>query len=65
MIAAADALQESATAGNVVLDALEWSVVEPEGFRAALDCDLLFFLRRPALAPVRASMSPPMPISSP
>jgi hypothetical protein len=42
VVAAREALLESATAEAVQVDALEWSVVEPEGFRAALDCDLLF-----------------------
>lgn len=37
-----DAIQESATAGRFTNEALEWSVVEEQGFRAALDCDVLF-----------------------
>jgi hypothetical protein len=38
----AQAIRRSATATNFVVDALEWSVVEADGFRAALDCDVLF-----------------------
>jgi hypothetical protein len=38
----ARALKRSATAANFTVDALEWSIVEEEGFRAALDCDILF-----------------------
>jgi molybdopterin/thiamine biosynthesis adenylyltransferase len=40
--AIADALETSATAEAFHAQALEWSVVEPEGFAAALDCDVLF-----------------------
>ncbi len=36
------ALKRSATAEGFVADSVEFSVVEEEGFRAALDCDLLF-----------------------
>ena len=36
------ALQNSATANPFTLTALEWSIVEEEGFREALDCDVLF-----------------------
>jgi hypothetical protein len=38
----ADALQQSSTAAEPHIDAVELSVVEPEGFRRALDCDVLF-----------------------
>jgi molybdopterin-synthase adenylyltransferase len=36
------ALHKSATAADFQLDQLEWSVVEDAGFKAALDCDVLF-----------------------
>jgi hypothetical protein len=39
---ARDALVEHATAAHPRIDAYEWSVVEEHGFRAALDCDVLF-----------------------
>jgi hypothetical protein len=38
----ARALRRSATAAHPRIDAVELSVVEPDGFRAALDCDVLF-----------------------
>jgi hypothetical protein len=38
----AKALRKSATAEGFSIDPIEWSVVEEEGFREALDCDLLF-----------------------
>lgn len=38
----ADALRRSATAEGFEVEALPWSVVEEQGFRAALDCDALF-----------------------
>ena len=38
----AAALRRSATAASFRVDPLEWSVAEEQGFRAALDCDLLF-----------------------
>jgi molybdopterin-synthase adenylyltransferase len=39
---ARSALLEHATAANPRIDTFEWSVVEEEGFRASLDCDVLF-----------------------
>lgn len=36
------ALRKSATADGFDVIASEWSVVEPEGFKLALDCDILF-----------------------
>jgi hypothetical protein len=39
---AARALRASATAADPRIDPLEWSVVEEAGFRAAIDCDVLF-----------------------
>jgi hypothetical protein len=38
----AKALRKSATAERFCVEPTEWSVVEEEGFREALDCDLLF-----------------------
>jgi hypothetical protein len=38
----ARALRRNATASPFTVDELEYSVVEEEGFRAALDCDVLF-----------------------
>lgn len=35
-------LKKSATAFPFTVDALEYSIVEEDGFRAALDCDILF-----------------------
>src|SRR5207245_35584 len=38
----ARALRRSATAAHPIIEALELSIVEEDGFRAALDCDVLF-----------------------
>jgi hypothetical protein len=38
----ADALCRGATAESFQVEPLQWSVVEEQGFRAALDCDILF-----------------------
>lgn len=38
----ADALRDSATAAQFSVDTLEFSIVEEQGYRAALDCDVLF-----------------------
>jgi molybdopterin/thiamine biosynthesis adenylyltransferase len=35
-------LRKSATSGRFIVDAIEYSVAEETGFRAALDCDVLF-----------------------
>lgn len=40
--ALARGLRRSATAASSQIDALEYSIVEEDGFRAALDCDVLF-----------------------
>lgn len=37
-----EAYKKIAIVKNPVIDALEWSVVEEQGFREALDCDILF-----------------------
>lgn len=38
----ASAIGRGATASPFAVDPLEWSVVEEQGFREALDCDALF-----------------------
>lgn len=38
----ANALRNNATANHFSVVPLEWSIAEEEGFRAALDCDVLF-----------------------
>ncbi len=38
----ADGLRKGATGADVHIETHEWSVVEEEGFRHALDCDVLF-----------------------
>lgn len=38
----AKVIRSSATAGKFTVEPLEWSIVEEDGFRAALDCDVLF-----------------------
>ena len=38
----APALRKSATAGGFSVDPMEYSIAEEEGYRAALDCDVLF-----------------------
>ena len=42
VLTSAAALRESATAARFEVEPIEFSVVEPKGFAAALDCDLLF-----------------------
>ena len=42
VVALARGLRQTATAKKIIATPLEWSVVEEEGFRAALDCDVLF-----------------------
>ena len=37
-----DAITQSATASPFKVEPFQWSVVETEGYRAALDCDVLF-----------------------
>ena len=39
---AAQAIRRSATAKDAEIESTRWSVCEPEGYRAALDCDILF-----------------------
>lgn len=38
----ANALRKSATAGKFLVEPFEWSIAEEQGFRLALDCDVLF-----------------------
>ncbi len=42
VVVAADAFRRSATSEKVIVEPIEWSVVEEPGFREALDCDILF-----------------------
>jgi molybdopterin-synthase adenylyltransferase len=42
VLAVADGIRRSATAPKVQIDCCEFSVCEPEGFQAALNCDILF-----------------------
>jgi len=42
VLAVADGIRRSATAPNVEIDCCEYSICEPQGFLAALNCDILF-----------------------
>lgn len=42
VFAVADGIRRSATAPNVEIDCCEYSICEPQGFQAALNCDILF-----------------------
>lgn len=42
VLAVADGIRRSATAPNVEIDCCEYSICEPQGFQAALNCDIIF-----------------------
>ena len=52
--ALAEYLQACATAENFRVETVDAPVYEEEGYRAALDCDLLFSCVGPALGTIRS-----------